>query len=102
MTNIPQNHNPFAEDGPDAALDVLGPIWPTVQITPLRTAFKGDMGWLEYNASGIGRVVDRFRWEKGCIVEHVSTEVRRKKAVIYNLCIDANSYKWDQGEQFPE
>lgn len=30
------------------------------------------MGWLNYNASGIGEVVDRFRWEGGCIVEHVS------------------------------
>lgn len=30
------------------------------------------MGWLNYNASGVGEVIDRFRWENGCIVEHVS------------------------------
>ncbi|KAH7305879.1 hypothetical protein B0I35DRAFT_516130 [Stachybotrys elegans] len=73
------NHNPFAEDGPDAALDFLGPVWPGIQITVLRTKFQGDQGWLNYQASGIGTVVDRFRWESGCIVEH-----------------------WDVGEVYPE
>ncbi|KAI1082537.1 hypothetical protein F5B20DRAFT_578207 [Whalleya microplaca] len=72
------NHDSLAEDGPDAALDVLGPLWDSTQITPLRTAFGGDQGWLNYEASGLGEVVDRFRWEAGCIVEH-----------------------WDQGETFP-
>jgi predicted SnoaL-like aldol condensation-catalyzing enzyme len=66
-----QNHNPFAEDGPDAALDFLGPVWPTTEIIVLRTAFNGSQGWLNYQASGIGTIVDRFRWESGCIVEHV-------------------------------
>jgi predicted SnoaL-like aldol condensation-catalyzing enzyme len=65
------NHNPFAEDGPDAALDFLGPVWPTTEIIVLRTAFNGSQGWLNYQASGIGTIVDRFRWESGCIVEHV-------------------------------
>ncbi|KAI0010735.1 hypothetical protein F4779DRAFT_283594 [Xylariaceae sp. FL0662B] len=74
-----KNHNPLAEDGPNAALDVLGPLWSSTQITPLRTAFKNNQGWLNYEASGMGEVVDRFRWEAGCIVEH-----------------------WDQGERFPE
>ncbi|KAH6696944.1 hypothetical protein F5X68DRAFT_238233 [Plectosphaerella plurivora] len=73
------NHNPFAEDGPNAALDVLGPVWPNIDITVLRTAFRGDQGWLNYNFTGGGEVVDRFRWEAGCIVEH-----------------------WDAGEVFPE
>lgn len=35
------------------------------------------MGWLEYDASGIGRVVDRYRWEEGCIVEHVSDKTSK-------------------------
>jgi predicted SnoaL-like aldol condensation-catalyzing enzyme len=74
-----RNHNPFASgDGPGPALDILGPIWPTIQITVLNTTFQDPMGWLHYRGSGVGEVVDRFRWEAGCIVEH-----------------------WDQGEKFP-
>ncbi|KEY72446.1 hypothetical protein S7711_10422 [Stachybotrys chartarum IBT 7711] len=73
------NHNPFAADGPNAALDFLGPVWPRTQITVIRTRFQGNQGWLNYRASGIGTVVDRFRWESGCIVEH-----------------------WDVGEVYPE
>ncbi|KAI9167992.1 Arylesterase [Paramyrothecium foliicola] len=73
------NHNPFAEDGPNAALDFLGPVWPRTQIRVLRTKFEGNQGWLNYEASGVGTVVDRFRWENGCIVEH-----------------------WDVGEVYPE
>lgn len=90
-----KNHNPFAEDGPNAALDVLGPIWPSIQITPRRRAFNGDMSWLEYDASGLGRVVDRYRWEEGCIVEHVSP------AVFTRLGFFLITLKWDQGETFP-
>ncbi|KAK2774767.1 hypothetical protein FQN52_004218 [Onygenales sp. PD_12] len=73
------NHNPMADDGPNAALDALGPFWSGLQITVLRTAFEGEFGWLNYQSSMVGEVVDRFRWEAGCIVEH-----------------------WDQGEQFPD
>ncbi|ORY56918.1 uncharacterized protein BCR38DRAFT_450356 [Pseudomassariella vexata] len=74
-----RNHNPFASgDGPGPALDVLGPVWPTVQITVLRTKFQSPQSWLNYRVSGMGEIVDRYRWEAGCIVEH-----------------------WDQGEQFP-
>jgi len=29
------------------------------------------MGWVNYR-SGFGTIVDRFRWEDGCIAEHVS------------------------------
>ncbi|KAJ4397527.1 hypothetical protein N0V93_001758 [Gnomoniopsis smithogilvyi] len=72
------NHNPLADDGPNAALDLLGPIWGSLDITVLRTAYIDPQGFLNYNASGVGTVVDRFRWEAGCIVEH-----------------------WDQGEVFP-
>ncbi|POS74973.1 hypothetical protein DHEL01_v206635 [Diaporthe helianthi] len=72
------NHNPFAEDGPNAALDFLCPIWPTVQITLLRKLYVDPQGFLNYESGGIGTIVDRFRWEAGCIVEH-----------------------WDVGEVFP-
>ncbi|KAG5655544.1 hypothetical protein KAF25_003881 [Fusarium avenaceum] len=64
------NHNPFADDGSDAAFDFLAPVWPTTNISLHRTLFRGNMGWLNYNASGVGEVIDRFRWENGCIVEH--------------------------------
>ncbi|EWY81961.1 hypothetical protein FOYG_16166 [Fusarium oxysporum NRRL 32931] len=72
------NHNPLAKNGSESAWNILSPIWPSINITVLRTTFRGNMGWLNYNASGIGEVVDRFRWDAGCIVEH-----------------------WDQGEKFP-
>lgn len=67
-----QNHNPLAKNGSESAWNILSPIWPSINITVLRTTFRGNMGWLNYNASGIGEVVDRFRWDAGCIVEHVS------------------------------
>ncbi|KAI5920927.1 hypothetical protein F4810DRAFT_680286 [Camillea tinctor] len=72
------NHNPLAENGAQNALDILGPIWANQSITVLRTKFEGNMSWLNYK-SGFGEIVDRYRWEDGCIIEH-----------------------WDQGEQFPE
>jgi len=68
-----QNHNPYASgNGPGPALDALGPFWGSVSITVLRTAFKGNQGWLNYRTNYFGEVVDRYRWEAGCIVEHVS------------------------------
>ncbi|KAK3490569.1 uncharacterized protein B0T23DRAFT_164733 [Neurospora hispaniola] len=73
------NHNPFASaNGPNAALDALGPYWDSVQITSLRRTFKGEFGWLNYRTNYFGEIVDRYRMEGGCIVEH-----------------------WDQNEQYP-
>ncbi|XXH01529.1 hypothetical protein Hte_007889 [Hypoxylon texense] len=71
------NHNPAAQNGAQNALDILGPIWGSQSITVLRTKFEGEMSWLNYRNS-FGEIVDRYRWEDGCIIEH-----------------------WDQGEQFP-
>ncbi|KXJ88090.1 hypothetical protein Micbo1qcDRAFT_207365 [Microdochium bolleyi] len=71
------NHNPFVANGSAAAWNVLSPIWPGLNITVFNTTFRGNMGWLNYT-SDFGAVVDRFRWEGGCIVEH-----------------------WDQNETFP-
>ncbi|KAF3048397.1 hypothetical protein E8E12_011763 [Didymella heteroderae] len=72
------NHNPLAQNGSDSAWSILSPIWASQNITPLRTTFQDTQSWLEYDNAAFGRVVDRFRWEGGCIVEH-----------------------WDQGEVFP-
>ncbi|KAH7389961.1 hypothetical protein BKA66DRAFT_414242 [Pyrenochaeta sp. MPI-SDFR-AT-0127] len=71
------NHNPAAQNGFDSAWNILSPIWGSQNLTPLRTAFKHPQSWVNYR-SGFGEIVDRFRWEGGCIVEH-----------------------WDQGERFP-
>jgi predicted SnoaL-like aldol condensation-catalyzing enzyme len=71
------NHNPAAQNGSDSAWNILSPIWGSQNITPLRTAFKSPQSWLNYRTSGFGEVVDRYRWEGGCIVEHVSTNARK-------------------------
>lgn len=60
----------MAEDGFKEALDILGPFWGSQQLTLLGTHFEGDMSWVNYQSS-LGEIVDRFRWEDGCIVEHV-------------------------------
>ncbi|KAI0892419.1 hypothetical protein F4806DRAFT_239343 [Annulohypoxylon nitens] len=72
------NHNPAVQNGAQNALDLLGPIWANQSITVLGTKFEGNMSWLNYQ-SPFGTIVDRFRWEDGCIAEH-----------------------WDQGEKFPD
>ena len=77
-----QNHNPAAQNGFDSAWNILSPIWKNQQITVLRTKYNGTQGWLNYR-SGFGEVVDRYRWEAGCIAEHVSFftfRVRRQYA----------------------
>ncbi|KAF2105645.1 hypothetical protein BDV96DRAFT_617703 [Lophiotrema nucula] len=72
------NHNPAAQNGFDSAWSILSPIWGQQSITPLRTAFTDPQSWLNYQTGSFGEVVDRYRWEAGCIAEH-----------------------WDQGEKFP-
>ncbi|KIH92903.1 hypothetical protein SPBR_03136 [Sporothrix brasiliensis 5110] len=64
------NHNPAAKNGAASAWGILSPIWASQNITVLRTTFKGNYGWLNYRAGGFGEVVDRYRWDAGCIVEH--------------------------------
>ncbi|TEB23857.1 hypothetical protein FA13DRAFT_1617675, partial [Coprinellus micaceus] len=71
------NHNPAAQNGFDFAWNILSGFWNTQQLTPIRDTFRSPYGWVNYR-SGFGTVVDRYRWEGGCIVEH-----------------------WDSGEQYP-
>ena len=61
----------MAQKGFANALDILGPFWGGQQLTLLQTHFEGNMSWVNYQSS-LGNIVDRFRWEAGCIVEHVS------------------------------
>lgn len=76
-TDTNKNHNPLAKNGAAAAWAILSPIWQQTSITYLRSTIKTEqtpvMSWVNYRAGGIGEVVDRFRWEGGCIVEHVSS-----------------------------
>ncbi|EAU89753.1 hypothetical protein CC1G_07478 [Coprinopsis cinerea okayama7 len=72
------NHNPMAQNGFDFAWNILSPFWNTQSLTPLRDTYRHPQGWVNYR-SGFGEVVDRFRWEGGCIVEH-----------------------WDAGERYPQ
>ncbi|XP_014554214.1 hypothetical protein COCVIDRAFT_28721 [Bipolaris victoriae FI3] len=72
------NHNPQVVNGSAAAWEALSPFWNTANMTAKRNTFISPMSWVNYDSS-LGDVVDRFRWEGGCIVEH-----------------------WDQDEKFPE
>ncbi|PKS05510.1 hypothetical protein jhhlp_008888 [Lomentospora prolificans] len=65
------NHNPLAQNGFMSAWNILSGIWGGISKTMLGTAFEADMSWVNYQASGLGTIVDRFRWEGGCIAEHV-------------------------------
>lgn len=72
------NHNPLAQNGFMSAWNILSGIWGGISKTLIGTAYDADMSWVNYQASGLGTIVDRFRWEGGCIAEH-----------------------WDQGERMP-
>ncbi|MBE3044730.1 hypothetical protein IMZ48_19645 [Candidatus Bathyarchaeota archaeon] len=86
----------MAQNGFANALDILGPFWGGQQLTLLQTHFEGNMSWVNYQSS-LGNIVDRFRWEAGCIVEHVSDLPSPVSTVA-----GSNWFKWDQGEQFPD
>ncbi|KAI1878613.1 hypothetical protein JX265_002790 [Neoarthrinium moseri] len=72
------NHSAAATaNGSAAALDVLGPIWPTVQVQLLSEGYTGPNGTATYNISGLGpdtlTITDTWRMQGGCIVEHWDT-----------------------------
>ena len=48
-------------------------MWQGIDHRYINSTIKIDqkMSWVQYSASGFGTVVDRFRWEGGCIAEHV-------------------------------
>ncbi|KAK3319853.1 hypothetical protein B0T19DRAFT_273419 [Cercophora scortea] len=71
------NHNPFAQNGAAWALNFLKDIWGSQQITIRRTLYRNNTSWINYDGSW-GTIIDRYRWEGGCIVEH-----------------------WDSGETWP-
>jgi len=52
----------MAQNGAKSAWDILSGIWHNYNHQLLRSTIRGDMSWVEYNAPGMGRIVDRFRW----------------------------------------
>lgn len=42
---------------------------------------------VDYNVTGLGEVLDRFRWEGGCIAEHVSKYNEERRPGVANLFI---------------
>jgi len=73
----------MAKNGSDSAWGILSPIWGNQNITPLRRKFQSPMSWVNYR-SGFGEVIDRFRWEGGCIAEHVSSRPSKSFCGIRN------------------
>jgi hypothetical protein len=71
ITDLVKQNAPGVPDGPAFVLDILGPSFHNANITNARWTFKGEFGWLNYNLGTFGSIVDRYRWEAGCIVEHV-------------------------------
>src|SRR3569833_2094304 len=62
--------NNGAKTGSAASWNFLGPLWGKQNFALIRIYFKDDMSWVNYRGS-TGEVVDRFRWDAGCIAEHV-------------------------------
>ncbi|KAI9048233.1 hypothetical protein LZ554_008028 [Drepanopeziza brunnea f. sp. 'monogermtubi'] len=72
------NHNPMAQNGSESAWSILSPVWANqTRLEVLGTRWISPQGWLNY-IGDFGTIVDRFRWQEGCIAEH-----------------------WDAGEQMP-
>lgn len=87
----------MADNGAQNAWNILSPIWGSFQHVLLRSTIKDNMSWVNYRAGFLGEVVDRFRWEGGCIVEHVSWPMR----IVTTKTVSNMQQQWDQGEVYP-
>ncbi|CAI6336645.1 unnamed protein product [Periconia digitata] len=69
------NHAVGVEQGFEPAWNFVSMIWTTqsANIIADKTWFNrsSDIAWQKYTV-GKFNIVDRFRWDRGCIVEHVS------------------------------
>ncbi|PVI01191.1 hypothetical protein DM02DRAFT_671427 [Periconia macrospinosa] len=70
------NNSPAASNGFDVAWDFISQLWYQNQdaISPLHEFFEkhnapSNFGWMEYQIDEL-TIIDRFRWEGGCIAEH--------------------------------
>ncbi|KAJ7152875.1 hypothetical protein C8R46DRAFT_1302184 [Mycena filopes] len=69
-------HNPYVLDGAAASFAVVNPIFTnsTNKIAVLNQGFQAPTGWVHWRLDGVypapTAVVDVYRWEGACIVEH--------------------------------
>ncbi|KAK7459922.1 hypothetical protein Landi51_00171 [Colletotrichum acutatum] len=67
-------HNPNALSGRQNAIDYVGPIFDAANFTILRHSFSNNTGWvhtkMEIPGLPLTVVVDIFRFQGSCIVEH--------------------------------
>ncbi|KAH6972877.1 hypothetical protein BKA56DRAFT_620247 [Ilyonectria sp. MPI-CAGE-AT-0026] len=67
-------HNPDALSGRQNAIDYVGPTFEIANFTVARTSFSNSTGWahtkMEIPGAPFIAVVDIFRFEGTCIVEH--------------------------------
>ncbi|KAK4455104.1 hypothetical protein QBC34DRAFT_465050 [Podospora aff. communis PSN243] len=104
-----KQHRPGVQDGPDFVLDVLGPIWPTITITEPRWTSNAEFGWLNYKTSVFGEIVDKYKFEAGCITEHVSDDALTPGVMSPKWsCLSGKqlttagcNIQWDEGEVYP-
>lgn len=69
----------------------------------LRTTFKGNYGWLNYKAGGLGEVVDRYRWDSGCIVEHVRiAHLHSYAAILLPIRVANTKFQVGPGRKVPQ
>lgn len=68
---IGQNNNISSPDGAQRALDFLSRVWNNQNITIHRTLYRNNTSWLNYAGMAGNNIIDRYRWEGGCIVQHV-------------------------------
>ena len=97
----------MAQNGAQWALNLLSGFWPSQRITVRRTLYRNNTSWLNYDGSAGSNIIDRYRWEGGCIVEHVSfpTQVFLgtgcAKLTVRTANSDGPSWQWDAGERWP-
>ena len=69
----------MAQNGAEWARNFLSGVWSNQNINVKRTLYRDNTSWLNYAGSFGSDVIDRYRWEGGCIVEHVSLHPSRPR-----------------------
>jgi hypothetical protein len=84
-------------------------VWANQTITVRRTHYAANTSRLSYDGAYGKNIIDRYRWEGGCIAEHVGTLPLLRAGFFRNdgcrgFLADTATYgqKWDRGEVWPE
>jgi hypothetical protein len=84
-------------------------VWANQTITVRRTHYAANTSRLNYDGAYGKNIIDRYRWEGGCIAEHVGTLPipsgwLLSKRQLRGFLADTATYgqKWDRGEVWPE